>query len=96
MLITTVSLVNLYIEMYSWILAPLKSLWIHGSKSKSLYSSLAKFLTDVDPESEKCAWREKYAIPSYWNNFQKDLKMTELITFGDLKSILRDREKICL
>ena len=38
-------------------------------------------------------WFLKYAAPSVWNNIQKELKLSDLITMGELKSILKDREQ---
>ena len=35
----------------------------------------------------------KYAAPSAWNNVQKELKLSDLITMGEFKSILKDREQ---
>lgn len=42
----------------------------------------------VRTELDKKAF--KYAAPSSWNKVQKDLKLSELITMGDFKSILKD------
>ncbi len=38
----------------------------------------------------------KYAAPGSWNNQQKDLKSTELVTMGEFRSILKDRENSTL
>lgn len=34
----------------------------------------------------------KYAAPSAWNDVQNDQTLSELITFGKIKIILKDRE----
>ena len=34
----------------------------------------------------------KYAAPSSWNNLQKDLNLSELVTLGEFKAILKVRE----
>lgn len=34
----------------------------------------------------------KFFAPSTWNDVQKDLKLSDLITMGKFKSILKDRE----
>lgn len=34
----------------------------------------------------------KYAVPVSWNNQQKELKCTEMVTMGEFKSLLKEQE----
>ena len=66
---------------------------IRSSHHRGLRSQdfINMFVPRVRTELGKTAF--KYAAPFSWNSFQTVLKLTELVTIGEFKSLLRDRER---
>lgn len=67
---------------------------IHKLQSLRSHSILQIFVSRVRTELEKTAF--KY-IPTFsWNDLHKDLKLSELVTMEELRSVLKDQENSSL
>ena len=66
---------------------------IRSSDRRGLRSQdfIKMFVPRVRTELGKTAF--KYASPSTWNSLSMDLRLTELVTVGEFKTLIRDRER---
>ena len=62
----------------------------HNQYSLRSHNIIQLIVPKIRTELGKKAF--KYAAPASWNNLQKELKLSELVTLGEFKSVLKERE----
>ena len=71
------------------------SLCVHTCRNLSRYGQRSQDIMQMQVPRVKTELGEKaftFSAPSAWNDVQKDLKLTHLVTLGEIKTKIKDRE----